>query len=171
MSLSFSADHADLSLPENKRSFPSVAPSMPNPNSGIFDRSLTRVIQSQAKKPNREFFESVHDGLLRAWRAQVEVRRYWEVVEDIKREQAVEVGANMRRSDVGDQQLGSWPQDEKFQWRTNCEWLMNVSRRGSSRSNGPRVLLTCTGLTTVYKLPVPALSIFPDATSRYCIVK
>lgn len=27
------------------------------------------------------------------------------------------------------------------------------------------------GLTTVYKLPVPALSIFPDATSSYCIVK
>jgi hypothetical protein len=27
------------------------------------------------------------------------------------------------------------------------------------------------GLTAVYKLPVPALSIFPDATPRYCMLK
>lgn len=109
---------------------------MPNPNSGIFDRSITRVIQSQAKKPNHEFFENVHDGLLRAWKAQVEVRRYWEIVEEIKREQAIEVGANVRKREGGNQQLGSWPQEEKFQWRTNCEWLMNVSRRTSSIRQG-----------------------------------
>lgn len=67
----------------------------------------------------------------------MEVRRYWEVVEEIKSAQAVEVGAGMEKRETGPakasgvKQLGSWPQDEKFQWRTNCEWLMNVSRRES----------------------------------------
>lgn len=74
----------------------------------------------------------------------MEVKRYWEVVEEIRSAQAIEVGAGMKKRDDGEgtaaeargeeqlQQLGSWPQDEKFQWRTNCEWLMNVSRRKSS---------------------------------------
>lgn len=78
----------------------------------------------------------------------MEVRRYWEVVEEIKSAQAIEVGAGAgaglgvkkRQAGAGAEtgakqeqprQLGSWPQDEKYQWRSNCEWLMNVSRRES----------------------------------------
>lgn len=155
-----------------KRALPDVAPSMPNPNSGIFERALTRVIQSQAKSQNPEFFANVHDGLLRAWRAQAEVRRYWEVVEEIKQEQAIEVGGDMRkRAPVP--QLDSWPQKERYQWRSNCEWLINVSRRESLSIAATGVLskLMGPGLTTVYKLPVPALAVFPDAVPSYCVVK
>lgn len=69
----------------------------------------------------------------------MEVKRYWEVVEEIKaaqaQAQAIEVGAGMKERRQGSEQrqgqLESWPRNEKMQWRTNCEWLMNVSRRES----------------------------------------
>jgi hypothetical protein len=64
---------------------------------------------------------------MNAWKAQVEVKRYWEVVAENKSTQAaqaVEVGANLAARESGE-----WAKEDKFKWRTNCEWLIGVSRR------------------------------------------
>jgi hypothetical protein len=71
---------------------------------------------------------------MNAWKAQVEVKRYWEVVAEIRASevaQAVDLGSG---SDLGARVFEEWAREDKFQWRTNCEWLIGVSRRESSFS-------------------------------------
>jgi len=68
---------------------------------------------------------------MNAWKAQVEVKRYWEVVAEIRASdvaQAVDLGSG---SDLGVRESEEWAREDKFQWRTNCEWLIGVSRRES----------------------------------------
>jgi hypothetical protein len=108
-----------------ERALPSTPPSLPNPNSWIFDRSLLGSIQGQAKKPSKEFFEQIHSQLLNAWKAQVEVKRYWEVVDEIKAAAPAEMEARA---------MDGWTREDKYQWRTNCEWLVGVSKRKSAES-------------------------------------
>lgn len=94
----------------------------------------------------------------------MEVKRYWEVVDELK--------ADSTSADVEARAMDGWAREDKYQWRTNCEWLVGVSKRKSALVN--RLFLAKadeTGLTAIYKLPVPALSIFPDATPRYCMIK
>jgi hypothetical protein len=97
---------------------------MPDPNSWIFDRSLLSSIQGQAKTANKEFFESTHKVLLRTWKAQAEVKRYWEVVDEIK-------SAKLKEGDLQTRAMDGWAKEDKAKWRTNCEWLMGVSNRKS----------------------------------------
>jgi len=93
----------------------------------------------------------------------VEVKRYWEVVDELK--------PDSTSADVEARVMDGWAREDRYQWRTNCEWLVGVSKRNSAPVNRSLVKADEAGLTAVYKLPVPALSIFPDATPRYCMIK
>jgi hypothetical protein len=69
---------------------------------------------------NRELFEDVHRQLLVAWKEQMEVKRYWELV------------LELNAMDLGVEATGEWAKKDKYQWRSNCEWLIGVSRRKSA---------------------------------------
>lgn len=88
------------------------------------------AIQGQSKSANKEFFEDTHRQLLKAWKAQVEVRRYWEVVDELK------AAAPMPEiMELGARGTDEWAKEDKYQWRTNCEWLVGVSKRKSGVGN------------------------------------
>lgn len=110
-----------------ERGLPSTPPSLPNPKSWIFDRAVLGAIQGQIKSTNKEFFADTHRQLLNAWKAQVEVRRYWEVVDELK--SAAPVNDAM---ELGARGMDEWAREDKYQWRTNCEWLVGVSKRMSA---------------------------------------
>jgi hypothetical protein len=112
-----------------ERGLPSTPPSLPNPNSWIFDRAVLGAIQGQTKSANKEFFEDTHRQLLNAWRAQVEVKRYWEVVDELKSAAPINDVMELAARDMDE-----WAREDKYQWRTNCEWLVGVSKRESAEA-------------------------------------
>jgi len=89
---------------------------------------LLGAIQGQAKSANKEFFEDTHRQLLKAWKAQVEVKRYWEIIDELK---SASVHDAMK---LGARSPDEWAREDKYQWRTNCEWLVGVSKRESAQA-------------------------------------
>jgi len=59
----------------------------------------------------------------------VEVKRYWEVVEELKA--AAPINEVM---ELGARGMDEWAREDKYQWRTNCEWLVGVSKRQSAHA-------------------------------------
>lgn len=55
----------------------------------------------------------------------MEVKRYWEIVDEMK----------SAPGDLEARAMDGWAREDKYQWRTNCEWLVGVSKRNSAPIN------------------------------------